>query len=66
VDITANPPLVLALSVNEAARAAGVGRSLLYEAIRTGDLKSAKIHARRIVLVDDLRSWLLTLRDGAR
>jgi excisionase family DNA binding protein len=58
------PPL--AVSVDKAAVAAGLGRSTLYEAIRAGDLRSAKIGARRVILLDDLRLWLFALRDGTR
>jgi hypothetical protein len=30
--------------------------------MRTGGLKYIKIGARRVILVDDLRDWLLSLR----
>jgi excisionase family DNA binding protein len=48
----------LAVSPNEAARLAGVGRTKLYEAIGTGDLRSFKIGKRRLIMVDTLREWL--------
>jgi excisionase family DNA binding protein len=56
----------LAISVRQAARSAGVSRSILYEEMHNGRLKFVKIGARRVILVDDLREWLVTLRDGAR
>jgi hypothetical protein len=34
--------------------------------MRDARLKFVKIGARRVILVDDLREWLVTLRDGAR
>jgi excisionase family DNA binding protein len=48
----------IALSVREAAEAASLGRSTLYAAIATGALPARRVGARRIILVDDLRSWL--------
>jgi len=56
-------PRPLALSVAQAAEAAGVSRSILYEEMRrTGGLKYVKIGARRLILVDDLRAWLVANR----
>lgn len=59
--ITSEPDL-LAVSVTQAAHATGISRSLLYEEMRAGRLKYAKLGARRVILVHDLRDWLLTLR----
>ena len=50
---------VLAVSPAEAGRLAGIGRTTIYQAISSGDLKSLKIGARRLVAVDALREWLL-------
>jgi excisionase family DNA binding protein len=56
-------PRPLALSVEQAAELAGVSRSLLYEEMRRpGGLKYVKIRGRRLILVDDLREWLVSLR----
>jgi excisionase family DNA binding protein len=57
---------VLAVPVPKAAKAAGVSRSTLYEAMRCGELRYIKIGARRVVLIDDLREWLLALREDPR
>jgi excisionase family DNA binding protein len=48
----------LALSVNEAARRAGVGRSSLYEAIHRGELPLRKIGRRSLIRVADLSAWI--------
>ena len=48
----------LAVSPLEAARLAGVGRTTLYEAIGSGELRSLKIGKRRLITVDALREWL--------
>jgi excisionase family DNA binding protein len=50
---------VLAVSPAEAGRLAGIGRTTIYYAISSGDLKSLKIGARRLVAVEALREWLL-------
>jgi excisionase family DNA binding protein len=50
------PPL--ALSIVEAARIAGVGRSTLYEVIRLKQLPVKKIGRRTLILRTDLREWI--------
>jgi excisionase family DNA binding protein len=54
-----------ALSVEQAASAAGVSRTLLYEHIASGDLPSLKVGKRRLVRVEALRRWLESLETGA-
>lgn len=51
----------LAYSVAEACQAARIGRTSLYEAIRTGDLRAVKCAKRTLILADDLRRWLESL-----
>lgn len=48
----------LALEINELARRAKIGRTLLYEEIRSGRLKARKIGRRTIILAEDARAWL--------
>jgi excisionase family DNA binding protein len=55
-------PRLLALSVDQAAEFTGISRSTLYEQMRAGRLKYCKIGARRVILADDLREWLVSLR----
>ena len=45
-------------SIPEAAHAAGVGRSTLYEAIAAGALRSSKVGKRRLIPVAALNDWL--------
>ena len=52
----------LALSVEQAAKAAGLSRASLYLEMRAGRLKYIKIRARRVILLDDVREWLVSLR----
>lgn len=49
---------ILAVSPNEAARLCGIGRTTLYAALSSGDLKSVKIGTRRLIMIEALRAWL--------
>ena len=49
---------VLAVSPNEAARLCGIGRTTLYAALASGDLKSVKIGTRRLIRLEAIREWL--------
>jgi excisionase family DNA binding protein len=51
----------LAFSVAEACSAARIGRTSLYEAIRSGELRALKRGRRTIVLANDLRRYLESL-----
>lgn len=51
----------LALSLHEAARLAGCGRSTLYSAIAAGSLKARKLGRRTLIRRDDLMAWLDSL-----
>lgn len=48
----------IAVSPDEAARLAGIGRTTLYAALAKGDLPSIKIGTRRLVRVEAIREWL--------
>jgi excisionase family DNA binding protein len=54
----------LAYSVGEAAASAGISRSLMWELLRSGEIKSFSPNGRRrrLIYVDDLRDWLLRQR----
>lgn len=49
---------ILAVSPNEAARLCSIGRTTLYAALSSGDLKSIKIGTRRLITLEALRDWL--------
>jgi excisionase family DNA binding protein len=51
----------LALGVAEAAKAAGVGRTTLFEAIRKGQIAAKKVGRRTIITTDELNAWLNSL-----
>jgi excisionase family DNA binding protein len=54
----------LAISIVEAARRSGLGRSTIYAAIARGELKVRKAGRRSLILVDDLHAWLAALPEA--
>ncbi len=52
---TADP---IAISINEAARLAGVGRTRIYQALGYGELPSIKLGRRRLIRVAAVEAWL--------
>ncbi len=56
----------MAFSIAEAAEAASVGRTKIYEALNTGALKARKQGRRTIILAGDLSGWLESLPDYHR
>lgn len=59
-----NSPEPIAYSVEDAARAVGLGRTKLFELIRTGQITAVKVGGRTLVPVDSLRSFIIR-RTGA-
>ena len=49
------------LSVSEACRVAGIGRTKIYEAIADGRLKARKFGKRTLILRADLQAFLASL-----
>lgn len=54
----------LLLTTAEAAAALGIGRSKVYELLRTGDLPSVRIGTCRRIPADSLTTFLTSLRAG--
>ncbi|MEQ9335157.1 helix-turn-helix domain-containing protein [Thalassobaculum sp.] len=51
-------PERVAVSIDDAAAMAGIGRTTLYAALARGGLPSLKIGKRRLVQVEALKAWL--------
>lgn len=58
-----DPPAapVFAVSVNEAVRVSGVGRTSIYEAIGDGRVEAVKCGAKTLILMDSLRAFIASL-----
>ena len=52
----------LAYSIAQACEVANIGRTSIYEAINSGELIARKNGRRTVILSDDLRRWLQSLR----
>lgn len=48
----------LALGIDDAARAIGVARSMLYEIVARGELPSFKMGRRRMILAKELEAYI--------
>lgn len=51
----------IAVAPAEAARLAGIGRTSLYSALSTGELKSFRYGRRRLIRISALETWMATL-----
>lgn len=58
IDIINHASQIIAVSPNEAARLCSIGRTTLYAALSSGELKSIKIGTRRLITLEALREWL--------
>lgn len=52
----------LSLSIEEACSATGLGRTKIYQLIKSGELKAHKIGKRTVILKDDLEEFLNNLQ----
>lgn len=55
----------LAYSVEEATEILGISRSLIYDKLRTGELRSIKIGRRRLITPEHLKGYLASLERAA-
>lgn len=50
-----------ALRISEVVQSSGVGRTKIYEAIRSGGLRAVKNGRTTLILADDIDRWLKSL-----
>ncbi|MEW2385752.1 helix-turn-helix domain-containing protein [Micromonospora sp. NPDC047707] len=65
MDNTSTPITPRVLRVEEAARALGIGRSLVYDLIRSGRLRSFKVGSRRLIPAAAIDETIATLTKEA-
>ena len=53
------------ISIVEAAKRVGLGRSSIYAAIGRGELRVKKVGRRSVILTDDLAAWVKALPDAS-
>jgi excisionase family DNA binding protein len=58
-------PNKLAFSISELAELASVGRSFIYEEIKSGRLKLKKAGRRSLILCDEAKAWLEAMPNSA-
>ena len=54
----------LAVSIKDAGKMIGVGRTKMYDLIENMGLRSVKIGRLRMILVEDIHSWLRQQSDA--
>ena len=55
----------IAYRVDEAVRASGLGRTTIYDEIKSGRLKAVKVAGRRLILKADLEAFLRSNSEAA-
>lgn len=57
----------LALTITQAVTVSGIGRTMIFELIKTGKLKARKVGRRTLIATSDLREMIdnLPLREGS-
>jgi excisionase family DNA binding protein len=58
--------MALAYAIREACEASGIGRSSIYELLKSGALRARKHGKRTLILESDLRRWLEKLPELSR
>lgn len=54
----------ISLTIDEACKQTGIGRTKLYELLRSGEIKRRKLGQRTLILSDELKAYVTALPDG--
>ena len=54
----------ISISITEASKRSGLGRTSIYGAIGRGELKVKKLGRRSLILVDDLKAWIVAMPEA--
>ena len=60
-----DPPDRISATIAEFRRLSGIGRSRIYELLKTGELESIHIGSRRLILIDSYRRLIERRRQSA-
>jgi excisionase family DNA binding protein len=63
--VQSNRDMKIAYQINEAVVASGLGRTTIYYEIKQGRLKAIKVAGRRLILREDLESFLRAASNAA-
>ena len=64
--MVSDQPGILARSIRRFCKDTDLGRSLVYQEIKTGKLRSIKVGRRRLILDEDGRAWLNSFRPALK
>jgi excisionase family DNA binding protein len=51
----------ITISVDEAMSAIGIGKTLLYQLLNDGSLRSIKVGKKRLVIVESIHEWIANM-----
>jgi excisionase family DNA binding protein len=54
---------IIAMDIQTAVKLSGISRTILYEALKRGDLKAKKLGKRTLILRADLENYILSLEE---
>lgn len=53
----------ISITASDAVKATGLGKTTMWQLLRSGELPSVKVCGRRLIMVEDLKKFLLKHRE---